>query len=64
MKSKTIVVILALAFYCLSFQGQRTLWEPDEGRYTAVAMEMLRLDDWLRPHLNHEQEHWTKPPLT
>jgi 4-amino-4-deoxy-L-arabinose transferase len=40
------------------------LYEPDEGRYTAVAMEMLRQGNWLEPHLHREQPHWTKPPLT
>lgn len=47
-----------------AFQGSRGLWEPDEGRYTAVALEMGRLGDYLRPHLHHEVVHLTKPPLT
>lgn len=40
------------------------MYEPDEGRYTAVANEMIRLDDWVHPHLNRDHPHWTKPPLT
>jgi 4-amino-4-deoxy-L-arabinose transferase-like glycosyltransferase len=57
-------LLLALLAHCFAFQGHRGLWEPDEGRYTAVADEMLRLDDWITPRLHHEQPHWTKPPLT
>jgi 4-amino-4-deoxy-L-arabinose transferase len=58
------VLLLALACYALAFQGSRALWEPDEGRYTAVALEMQRLGDYLLPHLNHESIHLAKPPLT
>ena len=59
-----ILIVIGLLGYCLAFQGMRHLWEPDEGRYTAVAMEMLRHGDWLKPQLHPEQPHWTKPPLT
>ncbi len=52
--------LVALAF---AFQGSRPIFEPDEGRYTDVALEMLRLGDWLHPALNHETPHYTKPPL-
>lgn len=58
------LIILGLLGYCFAFQGARGLWEPDEGRYTAVAMEMLRDGNWLQPSLHPEQPHWTKPPLT
>ncbi|HKV07239.1 MAG TPA: glycosyltransferase family 39 protein, partial [Thermoanaerobaculia bacterium] len=47
-----------------SFQGSRGLWEPDEGRYTAVALEMGRLGNYVTPHLHHEVKHLSKPPLT
>lgn len=53
--------LLVAAF---AFQGTRSLWEPDEGRYTAVALHMLDSGDWLVPRLNDEQVHLTKPPLT
>lgn len=58
------LIVFGLLVYCLALQGMRGLWEPDEGRYSAVAMEMLRQGDWLEPHLHPEQPHWTKPPLT
>lgn len=48
----------------LSFQGSRSLWETDEGRYTQVALQMLRSGDWLTPHRHHHRIHPTKPPLT
>jgi hypothetical protein len=54
----------ALTFYAFALQGARGLWEPDEGRYTAVALEMERLGDYVVPHLHHEVKHVTKPPLT
>jgi 4-amino-4-deoxy-L-arabinose transferase len=58
------LLFIALVLYAFSFQGTRGIWEPDEGRYTAVALEMGRLGDYVCPHLNHEVEHLTKPPLT
>ncbi len=57
-------LLLGLLTYAFAFQGSRGLWEPDEGRYTAVAVEMLRLGDPLVPMLHHERPHFTKPPLT
>jgi 4-amino-4-deoxy-L-arabinose transferase-like glycosyltransferase len=58
------LITIGLIIHCLAFQGARGLWEPDEGRYTGVAMEMLRQGDWLKPQLHREEPHWTKPPLT
>lgn len=54
----------ALLVLGLAFQGSRGIFETTEGRYSSVASEMLRLDDWLVPHLNEETPHFTKPPLT
>jgi len=56
--------IAALCVVVFAFQGSRSLWEPDEGRYAAVAWEMVATGDWLTPHLNPEVPHFTKPPLT
>jgi len=52
---------LLLAF---TFLGSRGIWDPDEGRYTNVALNMLDSGDWLNPRRNDEVGHWTKPPLT
>lgn len=44
--------------------GWRGIWDPDEGRYSNVAVEMLATGDFIHPHRHHETGHWTKPPLT
>ncbi len=56
--------LLALFAFALAFQGSRGIWDPDEGRYTAVALNMLRSGDWFTPTLSHEVPHFSKPPLT
>ena len=61
---RTVVIFLLVLAFALLFQGSRGLWEPDEGRYTDVALEMLRLGDFLNPSLHHELPHFSKPPLT
>ena len=58
-----LVFLLALAFV-LPFQGTRHLWGTDEGRYSAVAVEMLDSGDWLVPHRHPEHVHLAKPPMT
>ncbi len=55
------MVALMLAF---GFLGSRGIWDPDEGRYTNVAINMLHSGDWLNPKRNDDIGHWTKPPLT
>ena len=61
----SVVLLLgALLILGLAFQGSRGVFETTEGRYSSVASEMLRLDNWLVPHLNEETPHLTKPPLT
>lgn len=57
----TAALILLLAFAWL---GSRGIWDPDEGRYTNVALHMLESGDWLNPRRSDDVGHWTKPPLT
>ncbi len=57
-------LLLALAALLLVLQGARGLWDPDEGRYSAVAWRMVVTGDWFTPHLSEEVPHFTKPPLT
>lgn len=57
------IALLAIAL-ALGFLGLRGIWDPDEGRYTNVAMHMLDSGDWLNPHRSDEIGHWSKPPLT
>ncbi len=47
-----------------AFQGTRGLWEPDEGRYSAVGVHMAQGGDWLVPTLDGVAPHLTKPPIT
>jgi 4-amino-4-deoxy-L-arabinose transferase-like glycosyltransferase len=54
----------ALLVFAFAFQGYRGLYSPDEGRYTAVAMQMLEDGDFIHPQLHPEAPHFTKPPLT
>ena len=58
---QTVVAILLLAF---AFLGTRAIWDPDEGRYTNVALNMVESGDWVHPMRNEYVGHWTKPPLT
>jgi 4-amino-4-deoxy-L-arabinose transferase-like glycosyltransferase len=57
------VAVMAIVL-ALGFLGTRGIWDPDEGRYTNVALNMLDSGDWLNPRRNDEVGHWTKPPLT
>ena len=43
--------------------GGRSLNEPDEGRYSEIAREMIETGDWLVPHLWY-LPHLDKPPMT
>ncbi|SDX98061.1 ArnT family glycosyltransferase [Lysobacter enzymogenes] len=52
-------VCLVLAF---GFLDARGIWDPDEGRYTNIALTMLDRGEWLTPMRNLETGHWTKPP--
>jgi len=57
------ILVLISIFLAFSFQGTRGLWEPDEGRYSECAREMLISGDWTTPTINGEL-HFTKPPFT
>jgi 4-amino-4-deoxy-L-arabinose transferase-like glycosyltransferase len=57
-------LLAALVAFALAFQGSRPLIDPDEGRYTAVALGMLDSGDWMTPHLSRDVPHFSKPPLT
>ncbi len=61
---RTLVVAGGVLVFSLLFQGSRGIWEPDEGRYTDIALEMLRSGDFVVPAFNHEVPHFAKPPLT
>src|SRR5580658_6888706 len=50
-----------LTFFLLL--GSRPMNEPDEGRYSEVAREMIETGDWLVPHFWY-LPHLDKPPMT
>lgn len=58
------LLFAASVFVAFAFQGTRGLWDPDEGRYTNVALEMISSGDYFTPHRHHETMHVTKPPIT
>ena len=57
-------LMLLAGLLAFAFQGSRGLWEPDEGRYTNVALQMMDSGDYLVPHRHHGTLHVTKPPVT
>jgi 4-amino-4-deoxy-L-arabinose transferase-like glycosyltransferase len=57
-------LVLAALLLAFCFLGSRGLYDPDEGRYTNVALTMLDSGDWIDPRRNDDTGHWTKPPLT
>ena len=64
-RQRPFLAVVALALFLgLCFQGTRGLWEPDEGRYTNVALQMLHTGDFISLRRNEEALHFTKPPVT
>lgn len=64
-RNHTLLCLMLLAgIWALAFQGSRGLMEPDEGRYTNVALQILQHDDWISLYRNQDSLHFTKPPLT
>src|SRR4051812_5744367 len=61
---RLVKLAIVLSVLGLCFQGVRGIWEPDEGRYVAIAMNMLSSGDYLIPRLDARHEHFAKPPLT
>src|SRR4249919_1604753 len=57
------IFLLSLGM-ALAFQGSRGLWDPDEGRYSNVALQMLRTGDPITLYRHHDSFHFTKPPVT
>lgn len=64
LRAPSLWIAVMAAVLALAFLGSRGMWDPDEGRYTNVALNMLDSGDWLNPRRNDEVGHWSKPPLT
>lgn len=60
----TWLLAALVATLALAHLGGRGIWDPDEGRYTNVALNMLDSGDWIDLKRNEHTGHWTKPPLT
>ncbi len=60
---KLLFLFIITSIISFLFQGKRGLWEPDEGRYSEVAREMLVTHDYIIPKLNLKP-HLSKPPVT
>lgn len=58
-----IALLLFATLLVTAFQGARPLLDPDEGRYTSVALEMLKTGDFIHLEFSPGQPHLTKPPL-
>ncbi len=56
-----VLLFVVLAF---AFQGTRAIWEPGEGRYSSVGLNMLESGDYLIPSIDGEHPHFAKPPIT
>jgi 4-amino-4-deoxy-L-arabinose transferase-like glycosyltransferase len=59
-----LLILAAAAFSAFFLLGTRGLWDPDEGRFTNVALQMLHTGDFISLHRHHETLHFTKPPVT
>lgn len=64
LRNPAVPLVAMALMLALLLSGLRGIWDPDEGRYTNVALQMLDSGDWLNPHRTDEVGHWTKPPLT
>lgn len=60
----TPLMVALLLIVAFAFLGSRGIWDPDEGRYTNVALNMLKSGNWVDLMRNEDIGHWTKPPLT
>lgn len=59
-----LLIFLLALILGLSFMGSRSLFEPDEGRYTNVALTIADSNEWISLYRHPDSLHFTKPPLT
>jgi len=53
-------LLLLLGF---GFQGNRGIWQPDEGYYTGTAVTMMAKDTLFVPYLGEDEIFLDKPPM-
>ncbi len=56
----SLLILLILSF---SWQGMRSIWQPDEGYYSGIAMSMIEHDTLVVPYLGEHEIFLDKPPL-
>lgn len=56
-------VLAVFALARLFTLGAYPLMDPTEGRYAAIALEMIACGDWVVLHLPSGEPFWAKPPL-
>jgi 4-amino-4-deoxy-L-arabinose transferase-like glycosyltransferase len=62
-RPREALLVFVAAFACLAaFAGVRDLWDPDEGRYASVALDMVRSGDFVTPR-EAGMRFVDKPPL-
>jgi 4-amino-4-deoxy-L-arabinose transferase-like glycosyltransferase len=57
-----LVLIMALSVWFGYELGDRSLWDPDEGRYSEIPREMVATGDYITPRLNGVK-YFEKPVL-
>jgi len=60
---RRLALVVFVLVTALAFQGSRGLWEPDEGNYGNVGLQMARSGDWIVPRINGGV-FLDKPPLS
>ena len=63
-KNPFLAILLLSLVLGFSFMGSRSLFEPDEGRYTNVALMIADTNEWISLYRHPASLHFTKPPLT
>ena len=61
-RQRWLLLLLTAFTFCILL-GSRALNEPDEGRYSEIAREMIETGNWVVPHIWY-LPHLDKPPMT
>ncbi len=56
----SVLIVAILAFSC---QNCRSIWQPDEGYYSAIAKSMIKHNTLVIPYLGNDEIFLDKPPL-
>lgn len=59
-----LALVFLLCLLGFSFQGTRSLWGTDEGRYVGNAIQMVDSGNYLVPAYSPDRVNFSKPPMT